>query len=210
MKDLRLDMNFNQLALMFQEDKSDNSFFILYERIKPVVMKHISNYIKDQETADNVFGDVMTTIYTKIDQYNSKYAFMTWIYRIAYIQSLWVIKRQNKQCSIDISLDDKEENYISAKTIKSISTDFPEYEFYEKKTDTDEKFDRVLGIMDKMPESFRDIVIDRELSRLTMAELAEKHNLCENTIKTKLRCGRKWIKETYENEFTDTETLSFY
>jgi RNA polymerase sigma-70 factor (ECF subfamily) len=210
MKDLKMDMNFNQLAVMFQSATTENNFFVLHERIKPVVMKHISNFIKDKETADDVFADVMMTIYSKIGQYNPKFAFMTWVYRISYIHSLWVIKRQNKQCSIDVSFDENDENYISAKTIKSISTDFPEYEFYEKETDSDAKFDRVLMIMDRMPETFREIVIDRELSRLSMLELAEKHNLCENTIKTKLRCGRKWIKEIYETEYSDTEILSFF
>jgi len=50
--------------------------------MKPGMIYHAMNILKDEDSAEDVVSMAFTKIWTKIDQYNPYWNFSTWSYRI--------------------------------------------------------------------------------------------------------------------------------
>lgn len=202
------ELDFNELAVRFQQDKSEQNFAVLYSRTRPILSRFVANYIKNQEVANDVITDSYMYIHDKIHLYNPKWKFMTWAYVLARNCCLWELRRQKNFVTIDSDEDDDRTRGTQTEFNNKNSTN-PDYEFYEFEPSREELFNRVLDVMDEMPEHFRDVVLDREFSGMSMKDLAKKHNLCENTVKTKLRNGRIWVRNRYFSKHGKSDIKHF-
>ena len=92
--------NIQVLAENFIRTRNEREFNPLYERVKPGVLNHCYNILKDFELAEDAFLNAMSKVWQKIEQYDSERGnFSTWCYNIARNESLLLLKSRKRYIS---------------------------------------------------------------------------------------------------------------
>jgi RNA polymerase sigma-70 factor (ECF subfamily) len=193
--------NIQTLAEDFIIKKTDKSFSYLFNRLKPGVSNHCFLILKDIELAEDAFLNTMSKIWLKIDQYNMlKGNFSTWCYNIARNESLLVLKSRKRL----IAHEEGDLEYLSSKnTIRDIEgfytiEDDPAYSFFSDENNIDSVYESVLDEIRSLPDTYRDIMIDREINGMKYKDIAEKYGIKKRSIATRIRRARCRIKKKME------------
>lgn len=145
--------------------------------------------LRDDSEAEDVMQDAYVRAYTHLNQFAGRSAFSTWLTRITVHEALTRLRSRNRHPQVDITEYDGE---ISMKT-PGTSLD-PEQnasaaqlkEFLEQ---------AVLNL----PESYRTVIMLRDIEELSTTETAEALDLTEENVKVRLHRGhgmmRNWLLE---------------
>ena len=91
--------SYRQLAENFVKTKSPKDYKLLHDKVRPGLENYVFNIVKDNEAKNDIVTDTLTRLWTKIDQYDPQYQITTWLYRIAFNESLGWIRQRNKKRS---------------------------------------------------------------------------------------------------------------
>src|SRR6056300_910264 len=92
--------SYKALGLEFYNTRTEKAYSELYKRVRPGLKSYIWNILKDEEAVEDVLANTLLKLWTKIDQYKPEYQITTWLYRIAFNESLGYIRERNKKYSI--------------------------------------------------------------------------------------------------------------
>lgn len=197
-----MEENIQSLAIRFVKSRDEKDFKLLYDRLKPGLLQHVYNILKNQPAAEDVIADAFVKMWSKIDQYNPHWNFSTWAYKISQNEAMQWIRKNGNVYSIEsiggIELADRliisdtlaEDNGISL-------TQDPDWFFDEQEDQRVTLYNKVLDEIEALPELYRDIMTDRELNDMKYEEISEKYGLELNTVKTRIKRAReKIIKNT--------------
>jgi len=185
-----------QLALDFVDSRSERSFTLLHNRLKPGLRKFIQKYHQDSEIVNDILAITLSKAYVYADKYDSRWNFSTWIYKICQNECLMEIRRQNSLYSLDTMI----ENKISVKAINhddwKVEND---YEFFsdEETVQTDSVYSEILTEIKNLPEHYREIIEDRVVEKMKYKEIAEKRGLKINTVRSRIHSAKKVIKNLW-------------
>jgi RNA polymerase sigma-70 factor (ECF subfamily) len=195
--------NIQKLAEDFITARSDKSFNDLFERLKPGVSNHCFLILKDLELAEDAFLNTMSKIWSKIDQYDMERGnFSTWCYNIARNESLLLMKSRKRYSNHE----DSHLEYLSSKNNLGDLGGFylieedPEYCFYSEENEIDLVYESVLEEIRKLPELYREIMVDREINGMKYKDIAEKYNIKKRSIATRIRRARARIRKKMEKK----------
>jgi RNA polymerase sigma-70 factor (ECF subfamily) len=195
--------NIQKLAEDFIKSRNDKSFNDLFERLKPGVSNHCFLILKDIELAEDAFLNTMSKIWSKIDQYDLERGnFSTWCYNIARNESLLLMKSRKRYSNHE----DSQLEYLSSKNSLGDLGGFylieedPEYCFYSEENEIDLVYESVLEEIRKLPELYREIMVDREINGMKYKDIAEKYNIKKRSIATRIRRARARIRKKMEKK----------
>lgn len=187
-------------AIEFQNNRNTKTFEKLYLQTKGILYNFAKKFINEQDVVDDIVANVYVTIWDKIHLFKPEFTFVSWSYILIKNECLWVINKNKKHPILSIDINDDDEN-SSSSTWEKHNFEKPSWEFDARESyrnREDALVDKLFELLDSAPELWKDYLIERHLGNLTMQELAEKFNVCENTAKTRLRHGRIWIREEWE------------
>ena len=195
--------NIQKLAETFILTKTDKSFGELFNRLKPGVSNHCFLILKDPELAEDAFLNTMSKIWLKIDQYDMERGnFSTWCYNIARNESLLLMKSRKRL----IAHDDLDLEYLSSKNslgdlggVYNMEED-PNYKFFSDENTIDSVYESVLEEIRSLPETYRDIMIDREIHGMKYKDIAEKYGIKKRSIATRIRRARGRIRKKMDGK----------
>jgi RNA polymerase sigma-70 factor (ECF subfamily) len=200
---MQKETNIQTLAEDFILKKTDKSFSDLFNRLKPGVSNHCFLILKDMELAEDAFLNTMSKIWLKIDQYDMERGnFSTWCYNIARNESLLLMKSRKRL----IAHEDGDLEYLSSKnTIGDIGgfytiEDDPTYGFFNEENTIDSVYESVLDEIRSLPETYRDIMIDREINGMKYKDIAEKYGIKKRSIATRIRRARGRIRKKMDGK----------
>lgn len=185
-----------QLALDFVDSRSERSFTLLHNRLKPGLRKFIQRYHQDSEIVNEILAITLSKAYVYADKYDSKWNFSTWIYKICQNECLMEIRRQNSLYSLDTMI----ENKLPVKAINhddwKIEND---YEFFseEEIVQMDSVYSEILEEIKNLPEHYREIIEDRIVEKMKYKDIAEKRGLKINTVRSRIHSAKKVIKNLW-------------
>ena len=193
--------NIQTLAEGFILKKTDKAFSDLFSRLKPGVSNHCFLILKDAELADDAFINTMSKIWLKIDQYDMERGnFSTWCYNIARNESLLLMKSRKRL----IVHEDGDLEYLSSKNtigdmggFYTIEND-PAYGFFSEESTIDSVYESLLNEIRSLPDTYRDIMIDREINGMKYKDISEKYGIKKRSIATRIRRARGKIKKKME------------
>jgi RNA polymerase sigma-70 factor (ECF subfamily) len=194
--------SYRELTENFLQTRSDADFTALFYKVKPGLTSYINKIVKDRELAEDIAINTLTKMWTKIDQYDPQYQITTWLYRIAFNDSLGHISNRNKQSSLDKLSEFGVEINEAGEFTDGLQGAFEDYEmkteqdFIDEDNEIMEKYGRTLKAIDSLKEAYKGIIVDRLLNDMKYEEIAEKHNLPLQTIKNRIRRGKAIIEET--------------
>jgi RNA polymerase sigma-70 factor (ECF subfamily) len=94
-------LTYRELAENFYTTRSEKDYNNLYRRVKPGLRSYIRKIVKDGDATEDILSNVLVKLWTKIEQYKPEYQITTWLYKIAFNESLGWIKERNQKSSLD-------------------------------------------------------------------------------------------------------------
>lgn len=193
--------SYRELAENFLASRSEKDFNMLYNRVQPGLRNYIMNVVKDAEATEDILANTLTKMWTKIDQYDPQYQITTWLYRIAFNESLGWIRERNRKYSIDnmreFGVEVSSSNSLS-QTVEDLLNDHEqrtEADYLEEENHLMEQYALALNCIKGLKTMYRDILEDRLLNNMKYEDIAEKHNVNLQTVKNRIRRGKMLIME---------------
>jgi RNA polymerase sigma-70 factor (ECF subfamily) len=185
---------FNEQEKLFKE-RTGSDFTSLYKKYYTKLVYFTFKICNDKQKAEDISTDSFMTAFDKIEKYDKQKAqFSTWLFTIAKNLTLQRIKIDNRTISMDITFDDEgttmkdfiqeEENPVLNK-----------HDIYAKKAEIMKKH------INNLKRPYRDVILMRELERMSYKDIAEKLNRNLSTVKSQIRNGRAILIKETKNEF---------
>jgi len=160
---------------------------LLYPKLKYFVWK----FCKDEIHTEDALHFSLAKIFNNICKYNPQSGrFTTWAFTIARNETLYYLDRKNGKIPHYIEISSL---YIDSKYNDNLS-------YIEESTNHHEITDifntTISEIYNLKDELLKNIAIDKMVNNEKVKEIAEKYNMPENTVKTKLRKARFEIRKS--------------
>jgi len=193
------------------ETRSEADFAALYNKFYNEIFYVVNRIVLRSEISEEIVNDVFLKVRTSIDKYDDKYSFKTWIYTIAINEAKTIFNKEKKKKTspTDFSSVEVGGENISASEMEARSAYFDYVSQDQEYDDTiDKKYVLLLDIIYKLNDKHKFIMIDREVNKMTMEDLAKKYNLNLNTVKSRLKDGRAKVAKEFNKLMQNEDTRS--
>jgi len=145
--------------------------------------------LHDDSEAEDVMQEAYVRAYTHLDQFAGRSAFSTWLTRIAVHEALSRLRSRNRHPQVDVTEYDGE---ISMKITGRVPDP-------EQNASTAQLKEFLEEAVLNLPESYRTVIMLRDIEELSTSETAEVLDLTEENVKVRLHRGhgmmRNWLFE---------------
>ncbi len=168
-------------ALVRQSLGGDNrSFELLVDRYQRVLYNVSLRMLNSPEDAMDVTQTAFIKAYEKLDTYNSKYKFFSWIYKIMINESLNVLNRRKPLDPVDSNLVSRDKT--------------PDEEYQDNWM-----AERVQAAVANLPLDYRRLIVLRHFGNLSYRDMSGALDLPEKTVKSRLYTARQMLKDLLLN-----------
>ena len=217
MSNKKSEHSIQKLAIQFVENHNERTFQLLVDRINWGLRKYIFNIVNNNSAVDEILSKTLENIYFKYKQFDpSKANFSTWMYKIAYNNTLKYIqerdKYQNSTCSEDISdIYDSELRNVSDERddrAMAVGDDLIDIlfknntvEVYEKERVLTEIYDASVECIQSLPDNLRIVIYERFINSKKIEDIAIDNNIPISSVKNWLRRGKIVLEETVKERY---------
>ena len=188
------------IALDFVQKKDNTSYTKLINRLKPGLQSYVYKYIQDRDVCNEVLSQTFITVWEKIEQYNSKFNFSTWVYTIAKNEALGQIRSSHKNLSHEKLTENHSKVLQMYSPVVNMETEVigPSGEELIQQL-----YDASISAIHELKEPYRTVMIEREINQKQLQTIADELNWNTSTVKTRLRKARREIAETIKKQYPD-------
>jgi len=159
-----------------------NQLMIKYE---PIIQRFVYNMIKQKQTAEDIAQEVFITVYNKLELYNKKCKFSSWILQIAKNKTIDYMRKYNKTTETNI----EDARGIATDTISPEES----FEFKEVKQE-------IIQYVDALDEPDKQIIILKYTNDITFDDIAEVMEMKLSTVKRRYYKVRDGFKKHMSKE----------
>ena len=179
----------------FKNGKQD-AFEELISRYEEKAYKLANRFTRNPEDAEEVLQDVFTTVYRKIDGFEGKSSFSSWLYRVTVNAGLMKLrKRKQNRC---VHLEDVIPEIDSSLLIKT-----PEGTNVDEKVFLSEMRCALHNAIQELPEEYRSVYLLRDVDGLTSREVAQVLEVSVPAVKSRLHRSRLMLRRSLAVEYRD-------
>jgi len=189
------------IALNFLENKNNDNFTKLINRLKPGILTYAYKFVKDKDVANDVTSQTFIIIWKSIKTYNPQRGnFSTWAYRIARNEALTIIKNDKKKLSYDKYMNNYSKLLQIYSPVFNINTEcmLPHGEDL-----TQELYDASISVIKELDEPYKTVMVEREINQKQLNDIADYLGWNLSTVKTRLRKARKDVVEVLYKKYPD-------
>jgi len=157
------------------------------------------NMLRNQEDAEEVLQETFIKAYNKLNQFEGRSKFSTWLYRIATNESLMMIRKKNP--IQPVYLDEPVDDGYRAKIRREL-IDWKEnpQDIYLKK-ELREKIDYIIYTL---PEDYRSVFVLRDIQGFSGEKVSEILSITLPAVKARLHRARLYAREILNDYFKQT------
>jgi RNA polymerase sigma-70 factor (ECF subfamily) len=201
--DKKVELTDVELVKKFKKGSLE-AFEEIIRRYEAKVMQLGMRLTRNHEDAEEVMQDVFSTIYKKIDSFQGKSAFSSWLYRIV-VNAAFMKLRKRKQ-SPTVALEDL------APTIKQSCLEGENSHFERSDTIASSKEMRevIQLAINKLPRQYRAVFVLRDVDGLSNNEVGEILQLSIPAVKSRLHRSRLMLRkklQRYYDDYTDIKPM---
>ena len=171
-------------------------FIELVERYSQKAHNLALRITRNQEDAEEILQDVFVTVYNKIDKFEGKSAFSSWLYRIT-VNTSFMKLRKRKQ-SQAISLEELSPGIRESWTGQSSETCDTDY--ISSRHELREALERAIS---RLPDEYRTIFVLRDVDGLSNQEVGEILSLSIPAVKSRLHRSRLMLRKRLQKFYDD-------
>jgi RNA polymerase sigma-70 factor (ECF subfamily) len=173
---------------------SDEAFRQLIEQYSGPLYSLLLRSLADPADAGDVTQDVFIKVFRSIGGFHGDSSLRTWIYRIAMHEASnsrrWWVRHKKAEITIDSDVsDDDDDLCFSLRDTLADNRDSP----FENARQSQLRA-TVEAALREVPESFRTVVILREIEGMAYDEIAEIVGIHMGTVKSRLMRGRAALR----------------
>lgn len=189
-------MSYDEKELLQKAKAGDiDSFELLIEGIKTKAYQIALSYLKNEEDAKDAVQDSLLKIYRNLNGFNEKAQFSTWVYRVVVNTCLDEVKKKRRYRDFIASEyhlfpQENEEDGIFLEVPDHRAR--PEEVLLRK-----EKKNTILGCLEQLSDSFREVIVLRDIQGFSYVEIAEILQISEGTVKSRINRARQALKELF-------------
>ncbi|MEE8128212.1 MAG: sigma-70 family RNA polymerase sigma factor [Nitrospinaceae bacterium] len=176
-----------------------DKIFELYQR---KIYALAFNMTRNQMDAQDVTQEVLLTIYRKIDTFQGKSAFSSWVYRITLNATYMKLRTKKKEQYV--SLDEGLPNFNHAGFQNEKVSD------WSKSTDSLLFSNETKGVIEKavelLPEKEKVVFILRDVEGLSTEKVGDILDLTIPAVKSRLHRARLFLRKKLSNYFDEYQT----
>jgi RNA polymerase sigma-70 factor (ECF subfamily) len=178
---------------------SEEAFAVLIAVYSQPIYSLIARSLQDPADAADITQEVFIKVFRSIRSFNGEASLRTWLYRIALHeasnQRRWWGRHKRQELTIDEPIESEDGEGISLAATLTDSGLSP----YDQAAQGEIKA-CVEDALRKLPESFRSVVILREIEGFAYEEIAEILDVPAGTVKSRLTRGRAALKQILEQD----------
>lgn len=183
------------VALIKQFTKgSIEAFEELISKYESKVFNLAMRFTRNQEDAEEVVQDVFTTLYKKIDGFQGKSAFSSWLYRIVVNAAFMKLRKRRQQSAVYI------EDIVQEQKLDHDS-------FFVCRSDsiatTREVREILANAISRLPEQYRNVFVLRDIDGLSNEEVSELLDLSIPAVKSRLHRSRLMLRRKLVRLYRD-------
>lgn len=163
-------------------------FEILMRRYNQRLYRVSRIILRDDAEAEDVMQDAYVRAYEHLHQFAGKAAFSTWLTRIAIHEALARKRRRGRQEELDALP-------MNGESMSIMKSSDPTPEATTATTQARELLEQAI---ERLPETYRTVVVMREVEDMSVAETASSLGVTEAVVKTRLHRAHAMLrKELY-------------
>ncbi len=174
-----------QLVLRAQSG-DQSAFEILLKKYKLSLYASVFKVVKLKDVAEDIVLETFAKVFSRLDEYNPKFAFSTWLFRIGINKSIDYLrnKKNLNTSSIDDYLNEESESTFAAQLISP--DDDPIQEILNE-----EKIAFVKLLVDKLSPRYKRVIELYYFKEMSCEEIAKEIHSSVNNVKAELFRARK-------------------
>ena len=182
-----------RLIDLARDQKDEQAYAEIFARYKGYVFHLVLQMIRDHDIAEDLLVEVFTKAFRKLDTFQPKSSFSSWISTIAKNHTLdYLRKKRPIKVSLDAAMDsDDDSPYLELEDQEPIVVD---------QIILAERNKRVRQIVDKLKPKYRTLIELRYYKELSYEEIAQKLNIPLGTVKAQLFRARDLLSQIVKSK----------
>jgi RNA polymerase sigma-70 factor (ECF subfamily) len=175
---------------------SELAFETLISRYQGKAFSLANRLTKSSEDAEEVLQDVFTTVFRKIDGFEGKSSFSSWLYRVTVNSSLMKLRKKRRDPSVP--LEDE------VKKISLKASNFAPYQIEgEANSARLEVAVALEGAIKDLPDEYRPVFVLRDVDGLSSKEVGKILGLSIAAVKSRLHRSRLMLRRALSSFYAD-------
>jgi len=152
--------------------------------------------LRRKEDAEDVLQETFLTVIEKLDKFDGRSSFFTWIYRIATNAALMRL-RKKKVVFQEVNDDPDFQESIENRVFVDWSQD-PSINVFDE--EVKQKIDEAIN---KLSDIYRSVFVLRDIEGLSIKETSEILGITEENVKIRLRRARQFLRNYLSDYFEE-------
>ncbi len=169
----------------------------LVGRYEAKVYNLAMRFTRNQEDAEEVLQDVFTTIYQKLEGFQGKSAFSSWLYRIIVNAAFMKLRKRRQSNTVYIEDLSPQTKQI---TIEKDNTPGQRVDLLSMNRELRETLE---GAINRLPDQYRAVFVLRDVDGLSNQEVGEILDLSIPAVKSRLHRSRLMLRKKLQRYYDD-------
>lgn len=174
-----------ELLQRYSQSGKTEYFGELYNRYIPLLYGVCLKYLRDEAQSQDAVMQLFEDLLPKVSNYEIK-VFRTWLYRVAKNHCLQILRKENREITLDYTVNVVE------------SDDF--LHLLGEEDSTEEQLSALHHCLEKLPEYQRVSILRFFMEELSYADIVEQTGYSLNNVKSYIQNGKRNLKICIKNQ----------
>lgn len=184
------------------KEKSDSQLVTLalknqdyFEHLVDRYEKKLSRYVRrltglDTESIEDILQEAFIKIYINLNDYDEKYSFSSWAYRITHNEAINYLRKNKKVITVPLETEDEE----NANLIEVLKSEIDVAEEIAQK----DIIERIRKAISLLPDKYREVLILRYMEDMNYEEISDVLRMPMGTVATTINRAKEKFKQIAE------------
>lgn len=164
------------------------NYRILVDRYAPMIFHLVRSYVRDEEAAEDIVQAVFVKVYDKLDTFNFKSKFSSWLYQLGQNNCRDYLKNIRRK---NVKLSDLEPDYMQRNMINEAD---PQSELEESEMHTN-----LQQAIQKLPLDYQEAIKLKYHENMTYLAMSKKLGVSVEALKVRVHRARNELRTLMDN-----------